>query len=114
MNKEIRICQFFVVGLIYYDYRHLRLKEGMRISLVSDPANLYDKNAILVFAFNPKRKRIKLGFVPALQTHEVHGFCGKITRAVIHAYEPPNPTYCHVLINVYGIPHVPERANILC
>lgn len=112
MSKETLVCQFFVAGLIYADYADTKLKRGQRISLVKQPDNLHDSNAIRVYKAG--RQPVWLGFVPRDQTGEIHGFKGKITRAVVHAYEVANATHRRCLVNIYGVAAKPEEMNVIC
>lgn len=97
-SSKILLTQFFVAGLVYSDYAEAKLKRGLRVSLVRDPENAHDSNAIKVFAIQGKI-RTWVGFVPAEQTHEIKG---ALSGATIHAYEPQNATHRRVLVRVYA------------
>lgn len=107
--KETLVSQFFVAGLIYSDYQTVKLKRGQRLSLVKQPDNRHDINAIQVWV-----GKVRIGFVPRTQTHEVRHFQGRVTRAVIHSYAQTNATHRMVLVNVYGVAAKPEETNRIC
>ncbi len=109
MPKDSLVSQFFVAGLIFSDYAKAKLKRGQRISLVKQPDNPYDRFAIRVLA-----KGVWIGFVPRTLTNSISGFKGKVTRAVIHAYEPVHETHRRVLVNVYGIAATAQETNLIC
>ncbi len=111
MSKESLVSQFFVAGLIYGDHADAKPKRGQRISLVKQPDNAYDLRAIQVYTIG---KRVFLGWVPRHQTHQIHDFKGKITRAVIHGYEPANATHRRLLVSVYGIAATEQETNLIC
>ncbi len=105
--KDSLITQFFIAGLVYSDYQDAKLKRGQRLSLIKEPGNLYDRNAIRIYA-----GKVFIGFVPADMTYQIHQFAGKVTKAVIQTYAPTNVTHRMVLVNVYGTPAV--QSNKIC
>lgn len=109
--KETLVSQFFVAGLIFSNYADAPLKRGTRLTLIKAPNNFHDHNAIKILTTNQK---VWIGYVPRDLTHKVSDFAGRVTRAVVHAYEPANVTHRRVLVNVYGIPQNPEEANTIC
>lgn len=94
--KDQSLLEFFVAGLVYYDYQKVKLRSGMRVSLFPEPSNPHDVNAIEIFI-----GRHKLGYVPRIFTEIVLN-CPTITRATIKSVHPTNPTHRMVLIQVFA------------
>lgn len=109
---ETLVSQFFVAGLVFSDYADAKLKRGMQVTLIRDPNNVHDSNAIKVHVAD--RTATFLGWVPRDQTHEILGFKGDVSTAFIYAFEPANATHRRVLVNVYGVEADPLQANVIC
>ncbi len=114
MKTETLISQFFIAGIVFHDLAAVqkRVRNHTKLSLVKEPENLHDANAIAVVL--PGKKPLTIGYVPRDQTHALHRFRGKISRAIVHAYAPTNATHRMVLVSVYGTAQSQAKVNTLC
>lgn len=108
-TKDKLIHQFFVAGLIYCDYDKVKIKRGQKLSLVKEPDNEFDSDAISILV-----GKTKIGYVPRVDTLTISNFEGKVTRAVVRQYAPTNPTHRMVLVNVFGVNKKATSKNVIC
>ena len=71
-NKEITEVTFHVAGVRYHDFWKVwgDLKPGDFLSMVREPTNEYDKNAVRL-EFHHNDKNFMIGYVPAKLSPEV-------------------------------------------
>lgn len=112
MKNEVQLLNFFVAGLVYADlaFAQKNARAGCKVSLLREPTNPHDPNAILVML-----KGKKIGYVPRDLTRAFRDFPGReISRAAVHSYAATNPTERMVLIAVYAVESRFLAPNLIC
>ncbi len=103
------VCQFFVAGLVYYDYLSATIRQSDKVSLVAEPENPHDSSAIKVII-----NGVHVGYVPRDANQQILSLGDTLDRAVVKNYEPANATHRRVLVEIFAWDVAPEVLNKLC
>lgn len=105
-TEHVLTC--FVRGLVYcdLDLTKLKLKRGDQLTLVPEPNNEHDSEAIAIY-----HGKTKLGYIPRDQTGEVHDLVNTYNsevafRCVVKQFAPSNATHRMILVDITA--RIPE------
>lgn len=75
MSNKVILLQQLIAGIKFHDYlKDPKLEIGERLTLVPEPTNPYDENAIKILHGD-----IFLGYVPRTETHKLHPYLANNT-----------------------------------
>lgn len=96
---------FYLRGWRYYNHDTEHLKQGDELSLVAEPENKYDNNAVAIY----KNKDRKIGYVPAFYSSFITEMINaenrskKVNYTLDYEYDPEAPSQFKVEMEIRGL-----------
>ena len=106
VEKEVKDNWMFYVAGVQHHRLHkciMDLEVGKSLSLVLEPTNTFDKNAVQVVHSNMAGDIYQLGYVPKKSSKEIHDCLvrpGKITTCTITRLEPDEKPWMQLQVIV--------------
>lgn len=100
-NKKLyKLYDEWIAGYVYYDGEQIEehLFRGMELRLHRESENIYDRNAIAVYA-----GEYKLGYIPQVDNSVLAAMLDQRLplKAMLAEFQPDSPTWKRISIHVY-------------